>query len=109
MTRMQNARSRPEARARREGKPGRLRNFIQGEGVELRRHLAQGPFAIGLLGVLLGPLAVTAVRLGGESCGGYEAPIRPRWTCSGRPSREEARHRCAQFRNGRSAYVPAAH
>jgi hypothetical protein len=52
MARMWDARSGTEARAGREGETCCLRDFREGERIELRRHLAQEPGPIALLGML---------------------------------------------------------
>ena len=52
--RVQYARSGAETGAGGEGQARRLRDLGEGEGVELRRDLAQRPGTIALLGIILG-------------------------------------------------------
>ena len=54
MARVRDACSGTDARAGREGQTCRLRDLGEGEGVELRRDLAQRPGTIALLGIILG-------------------------------------------------------
>jgi len=63
MARMRDSRSSAKARAGREREACRLRDLGEREGVELRRHLAQEPGAIALLGILSCSLPVAGMAL----------------------------------------------